>query len=139
MRSVPEFDPQPFSSHSEYVCDFHLSDYAVSFEQMAVAVRRGLGRSKELELELAFSRVQNCALGDCAPAHRSACGKSKSVYVVLFAPMSVQRRRVHSQTRFLGDANLLSRNRKPLPLATLTTPTDRRSQKTRHRVSYAAN
>jgi glycosyltransferase involved in cell wall biosynthesis len=54
MRSVPEFDPRPFSNHSEYVCDFHLSDYAVAFEQMAVALRHGLGRSKELERELAF-------------------------------------------------------------------------------------
>jgi glycosyltransferase involved in cell wall biosynthesis len=54
MRSVAEFDPRPFCNHSEYVCDFHHSDYADSFEQMAVALRRGLGRSKELERELAF-------------------------------------------------------------------------------------
>ena len=54
MRSVAEFDPRPFCNHSEYVCDFHHSDYTVAFEQMAVALRCGLGRSKELDRELAF-------------------------------------------------------------------------------------
>ena len=34
-----------------------LRDYTGEFEQMAVALRRGLGQSTELERELAFRRV----------------------------------------------------------------------------------
>ena len=57
MKGVQEFDPGPFCNHGEYVFDFGRRDYTAEFEQMAVALRRGLGQSAELERELAFRRV----------------------------------------------------------------------------------
>jgi len=54
MRGVPEFDPAPFCNHSEHVFDLQIRDYTAQFNRMAVALRRGLGESAELERELAF-------------------------------------------------------------------------------------
>jgi glycosyltransferase involved in cell wall biosynthesis len=54
MKGVPEFDPAPFCNHAENVFDLKRGDYTQEFEGMAVALRRGLGQSPELERELAF-------------------------------------------------------------------------------------
>jgi hypothetical protein len=57
MKGVPTFDPGPFCNHGEHIFYFQLRDYTVEFEQMADALRRGLGQSAELERELAFRRI----------------------------------------------------------------------------------
>jgi hypothetical protein len=57
LNGAPEFDPGPFCNHGEHVFDFGLMDYTAQFEQMAAALRRGLGESTELDRELAFRRV----------------------------------------------------------------------------------
>jgi glycosyltransferase involved in cell wall biosynthesis len=57
LKAVQEFDPAPFCNHGEHVFDFGLEDHNDQFEQMAVALRGGLGQSKELERELAFRWV----------------------------------------------------------------------------------
>ena len=54
MKGLPEFDPTPFCNHAENVFDFRRSDYTDEFERMALALRRGLGPSDEVERELAF-------------------------------------------------------------------------------------
>jgi glycosyltransferase involved in cell wall biosynthesis len=51
---LSQFDPAPFCNHAEYVFDLGLEDYSIQYEQMAAALRRGLGQSGELERELAF-------------------------------------------------------------------------------------
>jgi glycosyltransferase involved in cell wall biosynthesis len=57
MRGVSEFDPTPFCNHLEHVFDFQVNDYTDQFEQMAAALREGLGESVELERELTFRRI----------------------------------------------------------------------------------
>jgi glycosyltransferase involved in cell wall biosynthesis len=57
MKGVSEFDPGPFCNHAEHVFDFQLRDYTSQFEQLAAALRHGLGESVELERELAFRRI----------------------------------------------------------------------------------
>jgi glycosyltransferase involved in cell wall biosynthesis len=57
VKGVQTFDPGPFCNHGEHIFDFQLRDYTVEFEQMADALRRGLGQSAELERELAFRRI----------------------------------------------------------------------------------
>jgi glycosyltransferase involved in cell wall biosynthesis len=57
MKGLPGFDPRPFCNHAENVFDFHRLDYSHEFEQMAFALRRGLGPSGALERELAFRWV----------------------------------------------------------------------------------
>jgi glycosyltransferase involved in cell wall biosynthesis len=54
MNGLDEFDPGPFCNHADYVFDFQVHDYSDLYAQMAVALRRGLGQSAELERELAF-------------------------------------------------------------------------------------
>lgn len=57
MKGLLAFDPGPFCNHAEHVFDFSRRDYTREFEQMAAALRRGLGQSSELERELAFRWV----------------------------------------------------------------------------------
>jgi glycosyltransferase involved in cell wall biosynthesis len=57
MNGLDVFDPAPFCNHGDYVYDLRLDDYSDHYDQMAIALRRGLGRSVELERELAFRWV----------------------------------------------------------------------------------
>jgi len=57
MKRVPTFDPGPLCNHADHIFDLQSKDYTTEFLQMAVALRRGLGSSAELERELAFRWV----------------------------------------------------------------------------------
>ncbi len=57
INGLPEFDPGPFCNHADHVFDFLLGDYTEQFDRMAESLRRGLGRSADLERELAFRWV----------------------------------------------------------------------------------
>lgn len=57
LHGLAPFDPGPFCNHADYVFDFRRPDYAGAFAQMAATLRQGLGRSAELERELAFREI----------------------------------------------------------------------------------
>jgi glycosyltransferase involved in cell wall biosynthesis len=57
MKGVQSFDPGPFCNHGDYIFDCQRTDYTAEYEQMAAALRHGLGPSEDLERELAFRWV----------------------------------------------------------------------------------
>lgn len=56
-NGLEPFDPGPFCNHADHVFDFGKHDYRGQFQNMAAALRRGLGPSQALERELAFREL----------------------------------------------------------------------------------
>lgn len=55
LHALPEFDPAPFCNHGGQLLDLpHGPDFDAEFHTMAIALRRGLGASQQLERELCY-------------------------------------------------------------------------------------